>query len=108
MLLPGRQQRRFVRDEQSLDGPKLLRPESEVASQRDRIEPELGGQVVTVDVDVRRLDQVMTVEVNPVRAPERNPVGMTEAPRDGPYPSRTDWRLQNQSTTRAAADGGPL
>jgi len=81
MLLLGRQKRRFVFDEQSLDGPKLLRLEAQIASQRDRIEPELSGYVVPIDVDVRRLAQVMTVEVDPVWArtqhgrQERAPLG---------------------------------
>jgi hypothetical protein len=56
MLSPGPHECRFVFDEQPLDGSKLFRLESQVTGQRHRIEPELGGLVVPVDVDVRRLD----------------------------------------------------
>jgi hypothetical protein len=50
------------------DFAQLSGAESEVAGECYWIEPKLGGQVISVNVDMRRLiNQVMAVEVESVR-----------------------------------------
>ena len=52
-------------DQDLLDSADLDRAESEAAGQRDRLQPELGREVVAVHVDVRWLVRLMTVDSIP-------------------------------------------
>jgi hypothetical protein len=56
----------------SLNRAQFVTAESEVASQADRVEPKLGGIVVSIDVHVRRFIWLMAVEVKPVRSTSQN------------------------------------
>ena len=53
--------------DQALKPPNLNRPEAAAALESDRIEPELGGVLVTLDVNVRRLLRIAGVEVKALR-----------------------------------------
>ena len=51
-----------------LDFTQFIGTESEIAGESDRLQPELSGQVVSVNMDMRRLmDQIMAVEVESIR-----------------------------------------
>jgi hypothetical protein len=53
---------------QFLKPSQLLRREAEVPRQGNRLQPELGRQIVSIDMDMRRLIWFMAIEVQPVRA----------------------------------------
>lgn len=51
-----------------LDFAQFIGAESEIAGERDWLQPKLSGQVVSVNMDMRRLmDQIMAVEVESIR-----------------------------------------
>src|SRR3989442_14016828 len=67
MPMPSLQECRFMFGEQFLKPPQLLRREPEVPCEPDRLQPELGREIVTIDMDVRRLTLLVAVEVKAVR-----------------------------------------
>jgi hypothetical protein len=61
--------------DQALNPTNLNRPEAAAALEANGAEPELGGILVALDVDVRRLLRVARVEVKAIR-PDRSTVGI--------------------------------
>src|SRR5207245_9982789 len=68
VFIPSLQQSWLVFNDEPLDAAQLNRRESKVTRQRNRGQPELRCVIITVDVDVRRLVQVMADEVESIRA----------------------------------------
>ena len=61
---------------QFLKPPQLLGREAEVSGEANRLQPELGRQIVPVNMDMRWLIGFMAVEVEAVRAAP-NTVGIS-------------------------------
>lgn len=66
VAIPRLQEVPAVFQNQAFDPPKFFRREPQVVDHSNGIQPELRRQIVTVDVDVRRLLQVVAHEVDPV------------------------------------------
>jgi hypothetical protein len=54
--------------DQTLNSTDLSRSEPATAPEPNRAEPELGGVLIALDVDMRRLDRVAGVEVEAIRS----------------------------------------
>src|SRR5438067_12872253 len=67
MPMPSLQECRLMLNHQFLKPPQLLGWEAEVPRQADRLQPELGRQIVPIDMNMRRLIGFMAVEVKAVR-----------------------------------------
>ena len=61
-----------MQHDEPLDPAQLNRRESKVTRQCDRGQPELRRIIITVDVDVRRLVQVVADEVDAIRTAPKN------------------------------------
>jgi hypothetical protein len=53
--------------DQLLNPPQLFGREPEVPSEPDRLQPELGREIVPIDMDMRRFMQLVAAEVKAVR-----------------------------------------
>ena len=67
MPMPSLQECRFMCGDQFLNPPHLPGREPEVPREPDRLQPELGREIVPIDMDMRRLMQFVAVEVKAVR-----------------------------------------
>src|SRR5438105_8852981 len=63
MPMPGLQECYLMLNYQFLKPPQLLGREAEVPCEADRLQPELGRQVVPVNMDMRRLIGFMAIDV---------------------------------------------
>ncbi len=72
VLIPGHQKCFAVLENQTFDRSQFTRTEAKIACQRDGVEPEFGRRSISIDVDVRRLTEVMTYEVYSVRSAAQN------------------------------------
>ena len=62
-----------MRPDKPLDSPELRRPEPHIVRQPNGFDPELGGRIVSVYVDVRGLIAFVAEEVESIRtAPQDN------------------------------------
>src|SRR6476660_2819214 len=61
MPMPGLQECRLMLNHQFLKPPQFLGREAEVPSQADRLQPELGRHIVSINMDMRRLVGFMAV-----------------------------------------------
>src|SRR5438876_325572 len=68
MPMPSLQECRLMLHHPLLKPPQLFGREAEVPCEADRLQPELGRQIVPIDMDMRRLLGFMVVEVKAVRA----------------------------------------
>jgi len=72
VFIPRPQESLLLSFQQPLDAAQLVRTEADVSGVLDRLQPELRRLVIAVHVSVRRLPQVMAVEmaveVDPLRA----------------------------------------
>jgi hypothetical protein len=62
--MPCLDQEGFVVSDQRLDAPQLASREAEVSRKPNGAEPELRRDIVTIDVNVRRLVRLMTEEIS--------------------------------------------
>src|SRR5438876_5986984 len=76
MPMPGLQECRLMLNHSFLKPPLLLGREAEVPREADRLQPELGRQIVPIHMDVRRLIGFMAVGVERY-GPLRKTVGMS-------------------------------
>lgn len=63
---------RPVLEHQSLNPVQFVWRESEVPHERDWVQPELRREIVSIDVNMRRLVRLMTVEIQTIRAAAKN------------------------------------
>src|SRR5207302_8250744 len=94
MPMPGLQECRLMLNHQFLKPPQLFGREAEVPRQADRLQPELGRPLVSIDMDMRRLIGFMAVEVEAVRP----------ASQDGRHgkPTRVIWNVPFSSPNRVS------
>src|SRR5438105_11639742 len=67
MPMPSLQECRLMFGHQFLNPPQLLGGEPHIPSQRDRLQPKFGRQVVPIHVDVGRLVRFVAVKIKPVQ-----------------------------------------
>jgi len=65
--MPLLQEHLLILTEYTLNSTKFQRAKTQVASQCDRIDPELGGQILAIDVNVRWLVWLVTMKIDAVR-----------------------------------------
>jgi len=65
--IPSLQASLAIFSDKRLYSIQLASGETEIGRQSERFKPELGGEVVSIDVHVRRLRRLVTEEVNSVR-----------------------------------------
>ena len=97
-------------NDQFLKPPQLLGREAEVPCEADRLQPELGRQIVPVNMDMRRLIGFMAIEVEAVRAASQDGRHKRSIlPRDGLVrPEAVDLRPFEGRRPVGFADGDAL